>query len=249
MSLDQIKRRYPAQTHRLVLISEVTRMTKGYYCVAGWDVHSNRMVRLLQANGENWLYDPVFIVGNLVSYKLSGKRNTAFPHATEDSILTAPPTLIEYFDESEMYSLLLGTTFESVAKIFGRALFDEKYIIDGTNCRSLGGLRIERSRIHFVEDSYRKLRLRLHDNDDVNYCLPVTDAGLLRMFSEDTEPHFGVAEANEWLDVNPPEAQIILRVGLARGWSGKEGTWSPRRCYAQLNGIICPDDNYCIFAG
>jgi hypothetical protein len=74
----------------------------------------------------------------------------------------------------------------------------------------------------------------------------------LHVFSpgdEDAEPHFGVAGANEWLRANPSDSEIILRIGLARAWAGKDGDWNPLRCYIQLNGIICPEDNYHIFAG
>lgn len=83
--------------------------------------------------------------------------------------------------------------------------------------------------------------------DDVLYRLPVTCDRLRHFFSsgdDEPEPTFGIAEANRWLGASSPRSEIILRIGLARGWGGKEGAWNPRRCYVQLNGIICPEDNY-----
>ncbi len=175
-----------------------------------------------------------------------------YPHATEDLLLSKLPSYLEKFDESIMYALLLDKAFTSIHQLFGCALVDDKYLPEGTNCRSLGGVRAVRRRVRFIEDEFGKLRLQLQDVDNVTYRLPVTCDTLRQCFSpshEDAEPHFGVAEANEWLCVNPPDSEIILRVGLARGWVGRDGDWHPRRCYAQLNGIICLKDNYYIFAG
>jgi hypothetical protein len=175
-----------------------------------------------------------------------------YPHATEDLLLSAAPSFLESFDESTTYGLLLPSTFQSIQQLFGRPLVDGKYLPNGTNCSSLGGVRAARRRVSFIEDSFGKLRLQLQDIDNVVYRLPVTCDWLRHLFSpsdEDAEPHFGVAEANEWVCVNPPDADIILRIGLARGWSGKDHGWHPPRCYAQLNGIVCPEDNYHIFAG
>lgn len=238
-----------------VLISEVTRMTMGNYCIAGWDIHGARMVRLLRSSGANWklgIDRSIFSVGHLVNCSPSGKHNTVLPHANEDFPIIVYPDLLEIFDEPTTYGILLNKTVTSIRQLFGCALIDDKYVPEGTNCPSLGGVRTRRRRASFVEDGFGKLRLQLQDADDVSYRLAVTCDTLRHLFSrsdEDAEPHFGVAEANEWLCVNPPNVEIILRIGLARGWSGKEDNWNPPRCYAQLNGIICPEDNYHIFAG
>lgn len=255
MNTKQLMAKYSAPRFMPLLISEVTRMSKGHYCVAGWDMHGQRMARPLQSSGANWTLGTdrsVFSVGHLVNCVPSGVRNAVYPHATEDLLLSAPPSLLEVFDEPTTYSLLLPTCFESIPKIFDSSLVDEKYITDNTNCRSLGAVRAPRERVNFIKDGYGRLRLELTDVDDVVYRLPVTCDTLMHVFSpsdEDAEPHFGVSEANEWLQENPPDTEIILRIGLARGWSGPDRAWNPRRCYAQLNGIICPTDNYHIFAG
>jgi hypothetical protein len=255
MNENQIKARYPAERFLPVLISEVTRMNMGYYCLAGWDIHGRRMVRPLQSSGANWKLGTdrsVFSVGHLINCVPSSRRNAIYPHAREDLILSEPPSLFLTFDESITYALLINKTFTSIRQLFGCALVDDKYLPDGANCRSLGGVRVVRRRVRFIEDGFGKLRLQLQDTDNVSYRLSVTCDGLRRFFSpgdEDAEPHFGVAEANEWLRVNPLDSEIILRIGLARAWVGKDGDWNPRRCYTQLNGIICPEDNYHIFAG
>jgi len=70
-------------------------------------------------------------------------------------------------------------------------------------------------------DEFGKLRLQLQDVDNVTYRLPVTCDTLRQCFSpshEDAEPHFGSLKQTSAC-VNPPDSEIILRVGLARGWS------------------------------
>lgn len=254
MNEDDVQRRFPGPKHYPVLVSEVTRMTSGYYCVAAWDVRHRRMVRPLQLSGENWQLGAdrsVFRVGSLLDCSPSGRRTGMYPHATEDLPLTRNPTLLEHWDESATYAFLLPTTVRSIRELYGRPLTEDKFLADGTVCPSLGGVRIRRERTAFEQDTY-KLRLRVHHSDDVHYRLPVTCDTLRHLFSPgdgDAEPFLGVAEANEWLCVTGPDTEIILRIGLARGWAGPDGVWSPRRCYVQLNGIVCPEDNYHISAG
>jgi len=60
-----------------------------------------------------------------------------------------------------MYALLLDKTFTSIHQLFGCALVDDKYLPEGTNCRSLGGVRAVRRRVRFIEDEFGKLRLQL----------------------------------------------------------------------------------------
>ena len=69
MDLDELKEQHPAANGRPVLITDVTRMRKGFFCVAGYDIHAAKMVRPLQPSGQNWqLVDKhlPFQVGELV---------------------------------------------------------------------------------------------------------------------------------------------------------------------------------------
>lgn len=253
---DDIQRRYGAPRFHPVLVTEVTRMRRGYYCVAGWDIQNRRMVRPLQASGENWQLAGgsrfPFNVGSLLDCSPVQQRRAEYPHATEDMLLARSPSSLEEWDEGTVYKFIHPTTVRSIRELFGRPLNDDKFVADGTVCPSLGGVRTRREHTAFIQDGFGKLRFRLNDSDGVHYDLPVTSEWLLRLFScgeRGSEGLFGVDEANEWLCVTDPGTEIVLRIGLARGWSGVEGDWNPRRCYAQLNGVICPEDNYHIFAG
>ena len=255
MTAEEIKGKYPSPPHNPVLISEVTRMSKGVYCVAGLNIASQAMVRPLLADGSNWSLGAdrsVFAAGNLVDIRPTGVRSTALPHANEDTRLQGPPVVLERFAEDETHALLLGAARPSVVEAIGSQLIDNKYVVEGTLCHSLGGVTARRKQVRFREDSYAHLRLSLSDSDGTLYDLKVTSDQLQHMFSpadHEAEPHFGVDEANEWLDANGTDDTLILRVGLTRPWDGKENQWNPKRCYLQLNGVICPEDNYHIFAG
>ena len=72
-----------------LVITDVTEMSAGNYCVAGWDVDSHRMVRPLPG-GHNWTaaqlaqhgIDP----GALVEFTPPGQsHNGKYPHRTEDT--------------------------------------------------------------------------------------------------------------------------------------------------------------------
>lgn len=255
MNIDQIKQKYPRANFHPILVTEVTRMNRGYSCIAAWDIYEERIIRPLQRNGDNWQLandHSLFFPGHLLNCSPRGRVRNVLPHGHEDFPLERLPTLLERFSEAETYELLIDKTNDSISSIYGQRLVEDKYIVEGTDCKSLGSILAQRRNIRFFQDMYGKLRLRLQDTDGTVYVLPVTSDELLRTFSptaEELEPHFGVDEANEWLEANAPEQQLILRIGLARGWSGKEGTWMPKRCYVQLNGIICPTDNWAIFAG
>ncbi|NUN50662.1 MAG: hypothetical protein HUU15_17765 [Candidatus Brocadiae bacterium] len=255
MTRDKILKKFPSPAHTPILVSEVTRMSQGRYCVAALDIATQRMVRPLQSNSDNWRLGAdrsVFHVGNLLDIRRTGERRVIMPHATEDTPVVATPAVLASFTEDVIYELLLPSAEKSVVAAIGHPLIQNRYLEDGVGPRSLGGVRAKRKHVEFREDPYGKLRATLHDSDGIVYDLPVTSDWLQHLFSAadaDGEPHFGIKEANEWLCVTKPDDLLILRVGLARPWGGKDNDWSPKRCYLQLNGIVCPQDNFHIFAG
>jgi hypothetical protein len=254
MTKSEILKKYATAERTVILISEVTRMSRGQYCVAGLDLRSQLMMRPLRGDGKNWTLGTdrsVFGVGNLLQCNPTGVRGTVLPHATEDTRLASVPTMLEHLPEDLAYALLLEPAYESVAAAIGQIPIDNKYVIDGARCRSLGGVRAKRRQVQF-DGSRGALRLLLDDSDGRSYDLKVTCDWLQHYFSPSdvgAELGFGVDEANEWLKVNPPNETLILRVGLARPWDGNQNAWHPLRCYLQLNGMICPQDNYHIFGG
>ncbi len=254
MTKDEIVRKYATPDEIIVLVTEVTRMSRGVDCGAGRNVEPQTMVRPLQTDGSNWQLGSnrrVFGVGHLIHCRPSGARGPTMPHSSEDTRLHGTPSLLEELSDDAVHALVLPSAAPSVAKAIGLPLIENKYVEEGARCRSLGGVRVGRRQIQFRDD-WGKLRLSIAEPDGTSYDLKVTSDWLQHLFSpsdEEAEPHFGVNEGNEWLDANGEKDVIVLRVGLARPWDGRENRWRPKRCYLQLNGIICPTDNYHIFSG
>ena len=244
-----LKRRYPAPTYRPVLITEVTRMGGGYFCVAGWDVHGERMVRPLQSSGGNWrlIEDRYpFQVGELIHCIASSRAHGILPHSTEDLVLARQPSRLKVLREPEAHRTLSETLDASIRKIFGNALIEDKYVIEGTGVRSLGAILIPRRNLVFVE-SFGKLRAQFIDLDGISYELKVTSERFMRYFAPGAnlpQPQLGVEGANRLIGAIGANENLIARVGLARGWDGPNHDWEPKRCYVQLNGLICPEDNW-----
>ena len=252
MPLEQLQQQFPAARHHPILITEVTRMREGHYCVAGWDIHAGRIVRPLQPPGENWQLRNgciPFAVGELIDVIPARHKPGLAPHSTEDFVLGGPPQTLTMFNEAETFTLLRSTADKSIRAIFG-PLFGDRYLHEGTGQRSLGSILLRRERMHLFVDQKEKLRIQFTDGDGVRYALAVTSEKMLHYFSprpQDPPPHYGIREAAAWLNATPADQAVMLRIGLSRGWAGTEKAWKPPRCYLQLNGIICPADHWKIF--
>ena len=158
---------------------------------------------------------------------------------TEDQRLTREPPTPKQLDKETVYNLLRPTVKPSIKEIFQKPIKEnncKKYIPENTRCSSLGGVHILCGQILFHYSD--KLRCKIQDSDRECYDLPVTCDTLKKCFPPEngTKPIL-IYSANQWLQKN--SMKIILRIGLARAWDGGDKNWRPRRCYLQLNGIIC----------
>jgi hypothetical protein len=247
INLEDIRRDYPLNRARPILVTEVTRMTGTTRCVAGWDVHAGRIVRPLQWNGHNWdIGDDrsVFAPGHLIACVAKIPAGSGeLPHANEDLRLRDVPTLLRAFSGAELYNLIIDLAQDSIREAFECTFRDDKYVDAGTDCHSLGSIHAPRRKARFFEN-FDKLRLSVTDAEGTSYDLGVTDDRLLSAFDpSDPAAPYGVAEANAWLEQNASSSEIVLRVGLARAWWGKNKEWDPKRCYLQLNGVIAPNND------
>jgi hypothetical protein len=245
MKKSHIDAKFPQSSFEPVLISEVTRMSGEMRCVAGLNVASQAMVRPLKSDGSNWrLGDDrsVFKLGHLIDLKPTGRRGAVLPHATEDTPLRDLPVVLERFDEATAHALLVDSAAKSVSFAVGVTLHDAKFVDEGTRCPSLFGVRAPRRKIRFHTGFDEKLKLQVDDADGAHYDLSVTCDRILSLFdgARGRAP-LGADEANDWLGKYGLAENVILRVGMARPWDGNRG-WEPRRCYLQLNGIVCPKD-------
>lgn len=217
-----------------VLITDVTEMGGGNYCVAGWDVGAKRMVRPLP-NGGNWpailLNRHEIVTGKLILVNPQGVSNGIFPHRTEDTPID--PTSIK--TSKGVFSDWLGPSAPEVAPDltsgFGGHLQWNRewngvkqgvHVLPGVQCSSLIAGRIPISNLVFSE-VFGKLKATLNDGAGT-YQLTVSSKVLKEAWRSG-----GLQAVNHAL---PPRQDLHIRVGLARPFQ------DPPKCFAMLNGVL-----------
>ncbi len=130
MDAVMIKSTYPVAETRPVLVTEVTRMKGDYRCVAGWDVHAERIVRPLQRDGSNWPIGAdrsVFCPGNLLGCIPVTRSSTGtFPHRNEDLPLARTPSVLACLDEASTFGLLIHHTARTIREAFRGPLIEDR---------------------------------------------------------------------------------------------------------------------------
>jgi len=216
-----------------ILITDVTQMHAGNFCVAGWCHAQKRMIRPLP-RGRNWTAELLqrFGVrpGTVLRIAPAGEANGTYPHRTEDTPVSAGRKI------SAGFSAWLGpnapTAADSLEDAFGGNLRSNgvsndvlkgAHIAAGTRCGSLAAIHAFRNRLSFFED-FEKLKAVLNDGR-TRYRLPVSSDALRTAWKEG-----GLAAVRRAL----PNRDILhVRVGLARPFGDQ-----PDKCYLMLNGVL-----------
>ena len=240
-TLDGARLRYPASEYHPLLITEVTQMRHDDFCIAGYDIHTRKMARPLRPKGQNWVFDEfqaAYRPGQLVDLKSwSARPDGVQPHCLEDMILKREMEELEVWTDRELYAAMLPSACHAITQLFDLRPLENSYVIEGTECRSLGGVKAPRASINLRANNYNRLRLQLDDADGELYNLPVTCHRLRSLF-DPGGGRLGIQGANDWLQEIPADEPIVLRIGLTRGYAGGDGEFNPRRCYVQINGIL-----------
>ncbi|MBA1144209.1 dual OB domain-containing protein [Mesorhizobium neociceri] len=217
------------------------------YCVAGWDVDDDCMVRPEPAVA-NPAVEPsrfwnarfagpgtIFSVGNIVSLDASKPPKTfPFPHATEDRLVTGGSQLsvVKSLTDAKLAKAVAGSVSCSLQDIFDghlvRASSGKAYVPANIKTNSLGAIEIHPSQIAFYEEvtpaGKRRLRATI-DQDGVEYDLSVpADLARTRFLTAGVAALQSDAEACDLVHV---------RVGLCRPFQAM-----PNACYAQVNGVL-----------
>jgi hypothetical protein len=217
-----------------ILITDLTEMNSGQYCVAGWDIAARRMVRPLP-DGGNWPAALVtqhgIISGKVIRVEPRGAANGIFPHRTEDT----PVDLASIQSANGVFSDWLGATAPQVAANlntgFGNQLRWNSvwdgvkrgvHILPRTQCGSLVAVRIPKDRLLFSE-AFGKLKASLNDGSD-SYQLTVSSKAIKEAWRAGGLAALGAAL--------PARGEVHVRVGLARPYD------DPPKCYAMLNGVL-----------
>lgn len=225
-----------------VLITDLTEMSTGNYCVAGWDWENQRMVRLLTRLGGDWTNLHVGQNGlwhrRLVRFQtVAMPANRAFPHASEDT----------FIDERSMQILprpndwratFLQSESPGIDAVFGGALSQvmrgqvrkSPYVLPNAQCASLGAVRANAEDFRFYEDDFNpnkiKLRCRFSDGS-AQFDLSVSSYRLRMRWRG-----IGVNQMNQ---KQGDFGQVHVRVGLARPFNNV--------CYLMLNGLYRAEDH------
>lgn len=222
-----------------LLITDVTEMHGGNYCVAGWDAQAQRMVRPLP-NGANWtaglLQQHGVAPGASIEVVPTGQQHpSTFPHRTEDTPITTAG--IQFVHPGPIAWLAPGAppTHATVDQSFGGRLAHSRvwkgarqgvHVPENTQISSLSAVRLPVGNLTLFEDNYQgKRSLRAYLNDgDACYNLPV----VAKTFREAYRMN-GIGGATQLL---PAQGDVHVRLGLARAWSGQPG-----KCSLMINGI------------
>lgn len=218
-----------------LIITELTEMHGGNFCVAGWEAQAQRMIRPLP-NGANWtaglLQHHGIIPGAAIDIAPSAQRHiSVYPHRTEDTAIVRGSITFVNSGPINWFSAGAPATHASVAAAFGGAVAHNStwqnirqgvHVQVGVQAPSLGAVRVPRNAVQLIEE-FDKLKVVLNDGT-AQYKLPVSSLAL-----KSAHRQGGVRAAQQAL---PPSAQLHVRLGLARAFGNPAD-----KCYMMVNGI------------
>jgi hypothetical protein len=218
-----------------LLITEVTEMHGGNFCVAGWRATKERMVRPLPA-GANWtqglLAQHGVAPGATLDVKSSGvAANGAFPHLTEDTPIDPANIALVAPGPASWSGAAAPPSAHSVDDAFqGFVQFNSEWhgvrqgvhVAADAQTRSLWAVRVPRANLTFVEE-FDKLKASLNDGAAV-FKLAVSSKTLKEAWRIG-----GLAGVNQLL---PQAGFLHVRLGLARPFGNP-----PDKCYMMVNGV------------
>ncbi|TIS03481.1 MAG: hypothetical protein E5X13_05815, partial [Mesorhizobium sp.] len=212
-----------------LIITDVTEMHGGNYCVAGWEAQGQMMIRPLP-NGANWtaglLQQHSIVPGATIDVVPTGQQHlSVYPHRTEDTPINGAGIQLVNAGPINWFAAGAPTTHGTVAAAFGGQVTQNSiwqnirqgvHVQVGTQVASLGAIRLPRNSVQFLEE-FDKLKVVLNDGT-ARYKLPISSLGLKAAWR-----HGGIAAVQQAL---PPSAQFHVRLGLARAFGNP-----PDKCY------------------
>lgn len=233
-----------SQNLKLVVVAS-TFMNNGFECVIGWSIKGKKLIRPVTNLERNSWISGTFTVGCKYKFVIvdSNPGNAIYPHKSEDIIVEENPVQVAIrgsvprmqFTESEMYDMLFGSSVDSVSSVFDPGVIHgRKYIIEETNCPSVGILRCKVEEIEMYEEtnpgnpSRTSKRCRISQGVET-FDFPVTAQNRDALMTVYSQPSAEYAN-------NP----ILVLLGLGRPFAGDNNSFDPLRCYILLIGVIRP---------
>ena len=224
-----------------IIINHLTRMQKGFMCVAGVDPSTRRHVRpvlsglmrteMLARHGGpfelGWRVD-------LGETKFVGK----VPEIEDRQFDASAARSLEFVPQDQFWQLLTELAADSLAEIFGRDLQPigaaSCGVLEFHGLRSLGCYWANRPALH-LQSTAEAPRIRFgFDEDSRRYSVPVTD---IRLYGEDhvTPDAAAVERLSHSL---ADHHRVLVSVGLSRAY--KSTDQHPAVHWLQINNIHLP---------
>ena len=221
------------QKHLQLVVVATTFIKNNRECVIAWSVQERGLTRpITNLVTNSWIFG-TFKVGQVYWFVIldSNPSKAIWPNKSEDTIVQINPVPVSTigtrpvpvrYTESEMYNMLFGSSVRSVFNVFAPGVIHEgKYIIEGTECPSVGILQ---SNLRDIMMFKNPTRCRIEISDQV-FVFPVTaqnqDALLMSLKER---------------SANTP---VLVLLGLGRPFAGAGvNVYNPRRCYILVIGVI-----------
>jgi hypothetical protein len=218
-----------------LVVTDVTEMHGGNYCVAGWNAQAQRMVRPLP-NGTNWtaglLQQHSIVPGASIDVTPTGQHHaSAFPHRTEDTLVDQATIHLVNGGPINWFAAGAPLAYGTVSAAFSGHIVHNRiwnnvlqgvYVPVGAQIGSLAAVRLPRTAVQFVEE-FDKLKAVLNDGN-AGYKLAVSSLALKTAWLQG-----GIAAVQQAVPATP---QFHIRLGLARAFGNP-----PDKCYLMVNGI------------
>jgi len=218
-----------------LLVTDVTEMSLGTYCVAGWHAAKGCMVRPL-LRGSNWtaalLKTHEIAPGTVIQVTESNATARGlYPHQNEDLAIELRTIKTIRQLRRPWFCLEVPASSATLAHAFGghiqhngawKGRIRSAYVSAGVDTRSLWAVKVQRCNLSFFVD-LQKLKALLDDGDK-RYMLPVSSRRLKEIFRD-----HGLEAVGQML---PDAGPLHVRVGLARGFEGHLD-----KCYLMINGV------------
>lgn len=223
-----------------ILITDITDMADGMYCVAGWNEAQGRMIRPLP-QGRHWhaelLEKHRIAVGSRIEVVPTGTHHFGdYPHTTEDlDVLAESIQFVDKVPSSQIIEIVPASALNLTEAFEGYLRLENPYfqmsqklwVPVGSSCRSLVSINRPFGSIEILVNKFGTLRARITSKEgDFNRVEVTVSCSLLK----DAYRKGGVAHAMSKL---PAADNWHLRLGLAR-----EFERTPGECALMLNGVL-----------
>ena len=222
-----------------LIITDVTEMHGGNYCVAGWDFRLDEWCarcRMAQIGPPDFCSGTASFPVPRSTWSPPGS-STRVRFLTAQKTHSSTPLVFSSYTLGPIAWLTVGAppTHATVAQAFGRCLVHSRvwngaqqgvHVPENTQIGSLSAVELPVGNLTLFEDNYqgkRSLRAYL-DDGHACYNLPVVARDLREAYRLS-----GVYVAKQLL---PVQGNAHVRLGLARAWQGQPG-----KCSLMINGI------------